>query len=131
MNIVYNAIKTPDGTILESTHRHDYRTYLDKNGYTYMVDGGVAYLRRNIVKEAPATDLSVYLEDGHEKVREFAKWGTYGKTGNEPFRRVALKDMESDHIRAVLKVAQSMASQFRTAFENELKFRGEMVEQSK
>lgn len=131
MNIIYNAIRTPDGKILESTHRHDYRTYLDKNGYTYMVDGGIDYLRRNIVKEAPATDLPVYLEDGHEKVREFAKWGTYGKTGNEPFRYVTLKDMEVEHIKACLRTQPNMAPQYRQAFNDELKFRGEMVEQSK
>lgn len=38
--IVYSAIKTPDGTILESKHVHDYQSYLDANGETYLLDGG-------------------------------------------------------------------------------------------
>ena len=37
--LVYNAIRTPDGTVIESMHRHDYKAYLDKNGKEYMVMG--------------------------------------------------------------------------------------------
>ena len=38
-------MRTPDGTILESKHRHDYVTHLDANGKEYMLDGGLAYVR--------------------------------------------------------------------------------------
>ena len=30
--LVHNALQTPDGTIIESRHRHDYKTYEDANG---------------------------------------------------------------------------------------------------
>ena len=44
--ITKNAIKTPDGTIIESKHRHDFVCHKDKNGNTYCVDGGLDYLKR-------------------------------------------------------------------------------------
>jgi len=43
--IVLNRIKTPDGTILTSYHRHNYVSHID-NGELYAVDGGNDYLRR-------------------------------------------------------------------------------------
>lgn len=120
-HLVYNAIRTPDGTILSSRNRHDYKTHLDANGEEYMVDGGLDYIRRNVTKE-PAEELSVCLEQGHDVVREACKWGTYGKTGSEPFRIVALKDMSDGHIQACLDT-QAMHPNYRTAFCDEIKGR--------
>jgi len=40
MNLIANALRTPDGTVLESKSRHDYKEYIDANGKTYMIDGG-------------------------------------------------------------------------------------------
>jgi len=34
--IILNRIKTPDGTILTSYHRHDYIEYIDDNGLEYI-----------------------------------------------------------------------------------------------
>ena len=45
MSILSNRMRTPDGTILESKHRHDYVTHLDANGREYMLDGGLDYVR--------------------------------------------------------------------------------------
>ena len=38
--ILSNKMRTPDGTILESKHRHDYVTHTDANGKEYMLDSG-------------------------------------------------------------------------------------------
>lgn len=37
---IYKGIKAHDGTILVSHYRHDYKTYTDKEGRFYMIDGG-------------------------------------------------------------------------------------------
>ena len=121
--LVYNAIRTPDGTILESTHRHDYKTYLDKNGKEYMVDGGLEYLRRNIHDDAPFDELSVFLEDGQDKVREVIKWGTYGINGDQPLTRILLKDMSTEHVQACLENVPRMHPAYKEAFKEELKLR--------
>lgn len=44
--ITKNAIKTPDGTIIESKYRHHFVCHKDKNGNIYCVDGGLDYLKR-------------------------------------------------------------------------------------
>lgn len=122
--LVYHAIQTPDGTILESTHRHDYRTHTDSiAGETYMIDGGIDY-RRGSINKVPAKDLSVYISDGHEKVREVVLWGTYGKNGDQPFKRIKLMDMETEHIKACLST-QRMHPGYLAAFNDELMYRGE------
>jgi hypothetical protein len=121
--LVYNAIRTPDGTILESKHRHDYVVYQDKNGKEYMVDGGLEYTRRNVHADAPYEELSVYTTDGHDKVREAIKWGTYGRDGNQPLTYMLLKDMNTEHIRACLENVPSMHPTYKESFKEELKLR--------
>jgi len=121
--LVYNAIRTPDGTVLESKHRHDYVVYQDKNGNEYMVDGGLEYTRRNVHADTPYEELSVYTTDGHDKVREVLKWGTYGIDGNQPLTYITLKDMNIGHIQACLDTQSRMHPTYRQAFEEELKLR--------
>ncbi len=121
--LVYNAIRTPDGTILESFHTHDFKTYVDKNGKEYMVDGGRDYVRRNVHDEAPYEELSVYTTDGHDKVREVLKWGTYGINGDQPLTYIALKDMNTEHIEACLENVPSMHPAYKESFKEELKLR--------
>ena len=121
--LVYNAIRTPDGTVLESKHRHDYVVYVDKNGKEYMVDGGLEYIRRNVHDDAPYEELSVYTTDGHDRVREVVKWGTYGRDGNQPLTYILLKDMNTEHIHACLENVPSMHPAYKKSFKEELKLR--------
>lgn len=122
MKLIYNAIQTPDGTVLVSRHRHDCVIHKDViTGETYMVDGGLDY-RRGIVNDIPAKDLSIYLEDGHDIVRQALAWGTYGKNGDQPLTYVPLVDMETDHIKKCLDIRE-IHPHIRIAFKNELKYR--------
>lgn len=119
-----NAMRTPDGTVIESLFRHDYVTYKDANGETYMVDGGVDYLRRSTNK-IPAEDLSSEeIEGVHEYNRQHFRWGTYGKDGTGPFKQVILMDMDTDHIEAVLET-QKLSDSSKALFEEEIKYRAE------
>ena len=120
---VYSAIQPPDGTILESFNRHDYVTHEDTvSGEHYMLDGGLEYTRGSVNK-VQAKDLSVYTTDPHEKVREYVTWGTYGKDGKQPYRRVKLCDMESEHIQACLDTQHLLRPSLRIVFQTELAFR--------
>lgn len=122
--IVCNRIRTPDGTILESMHRHDYVTYIDANGKEYMVDGGLEYLRRNIHDDAPYQELSVYSDAPHDLISEAFKWGTRGKDGKQPLTYVPLKDLTTDHIEAILETQTHISAHIRKIFLDELDFRG-------
>jgi len=100
--IVLNRIRTPDGTILISYHRHDYKTHLDKNGLEYMVDGGTEYLRRNIHENNGYEELSLYLDDPFEILRENVCRGGRGKDGKQPLTWVPLNQMSDEWVKACI-----------------------------
>ncbi len=104
--LVYNAIRTPDGTLLVSKYRHDFVAHTDKNGEIYQNDGGIDYIRRTINK-IPAEDLSLYTDSPHEKIREVVERGTYGKEENDPFKYVILKDIDDDWLDNIILYEQT------------------------
>jgi len=123
--LLRNAIQTPDGTILESRTRHDYKTYKDVNREVYMVDGGLDYQRRTVNKHAPEIDLSLTEADSHDDLRMHATWGTYGKSGDQPLSYIAIADMETEHIKSVLGTQKNMYPQIRDLMQAELEYRDE------
>lgn len=124
--ILKNAIQTPDGTILHSKTVHDYCTYTDKNGEQYMVDGGNEYLRRN-VNTIPYIDLTIMDDGTHELRREHLLWGkNYTKEGKlmKGTLYVPIKDLDTDHIEAILDGGYSKEGTFyNSVFKEELKYR--------
>jgi len=120
--LVYNAIQTPDGTIIESTSRHEMVTHVDANGNWYMADGGLAYARRGY-DSADYKELAVYSDDPIKTIREVMLWGTYGPLGDQPYIRILLKDMDESHIQAILETQPHISEGYRNAFERELQYR--------
>jgi len=121
--VLLSRIKTPDGTILTSWHRHDYKSHDDANGEQYMIDGGTAYFR-SWVNSVPAENLSQsYKPDDHEHNRQYSYWGTYGKNGDQPLKYVFVKDMETEHIEAVLETQIHITPYTKKIMEEELKYR--------
>ena len=122
MSILSNRMRTPDGTILESRHRHDYVTHLDANGKEYMLDGGLDYVRRSI--SGGEQLLTVYHDDPHEVIRDVVKWGTYGKSGDEPLKYVTIADMDPYHLRACLDTQQkTMRPELVKVMQDEVEYR--------
>jgi hypothetical protein len=119
--LVVNALWTPDGTRLQSYSRYDYKEYVDANGKTYMVDGGLDYIRRSA--NGDEFDASVYLDDEYALVREQVTWGTYGKNGDQPLRWVPVSEMSNDHIQAVLDTQKHMHPNLREVLMMERQYR--------
>ena len=118
--LLYNGLKTPDGTIIESHHRHDYKTYEDANGKTYMIDGGLDYVRCSA--HGDENHMCVWSNDEHELIREHAEWGTYGINGDQPLEYVKIKDMSTEHLEACVKTHQS-PGRMSNVFVAELNYR--------
>ena len=101
--IILNSMRTPDGTVLTSQHRHDYKEYKDKNGKVYIIDGGKDYLRRSA--NGDEVDLSVFYDAPHAEVREHFVWG---RKYNEKMERLSeveyikLKDITDGHLEALV-----------------------------
>lgn len=54
--------------------------------------------------------------------RDVFLWGTFGKSGKEPLKRILLKDMEDSHIEAILNT-QNISEERKEMFRNELNYR--------
>lgn len=120
--LLRNAIQTPDGTVLQSHSRHDYKVYQDANGKEYMVDGGLEYERGS----ANGDELPMYIYDDapHSVARGVVTWGTYGKEGNESLHYKTVADMETGHLEAVLTTQSHIYPQVKKVMLDELTERG-------
>ncbi len=124
--ILYNAIKTPDGTIIESKFTNDYVCHKDANGNTYCVDGGHMYLRRSFSSHPDFEDISEYDDGSHEKRVEYLKWGNnYDKNMNllPCTKWIKIKDMETSHIKSIIDGDFCKDKFYKEVFINELKNR--------
>lgn len=120
--IFRNALRTPDGTVLESFFRHDYRTHKDKvTGKEYMVDGGRSYLRRSA--NGDEMELSVMEMGDHAVDRDLCTWGTRGPDGDKPLEWKPISKLDTDHIEAILETQKHISSDMANILQKELEWR--------
>lgn len=121
---LYNAIKTPDGTVLWCQSGHDFKLYKDTvSGEEYMNDG-MGYGIRRSINIVEFEDLSVWSYDPFEKIRTAKFWGSYGKDGKGEKKIMALQEMEDSHIRAILETQKQLKGSFlEEIFMKELEYR--------
>lgn len=119
--LIANRIQTPDGTVLWSRHTHDFVSYKDKNGETYILDGGNDYIRTT-VNNQPAKSLAVYSDAPYEIIRDFVLRGTWTKDHNHVW--VALCNLSNDHLHNLLEYA-GVSKSFLAYVLKELDYRQE------
>ena len=100
--IVVNIIQTPDGTILQSHHTHDYKSYMDSNGEVYQCDGGIMYLKRS-VNVKPYVDMSLNFDDDYELIRKYHCRGGRGVNGDAELKYVPLESMSNQWLLACVE----------------------------
>lgn len=104
--------------IIESRYRHDFVTC--SCGDT-SVDGGKDYQR---ILGSNWKDMSVYTSDPFEVQREVFTWKTYGKLGENEPKIVLLKNLETQHICAILDTQRHIKGTWvEELMKKELEFR--------
>jgi len=98
MRLAYNAIRMPDGTVLDSTHQHDYQTHTQEDGFFGFIDGGHSYSRYGGTDPSKIQNISLGFDAPHEQLREVFRWGTYGKSGKKNLHYIVLKYIIDEHL---------------------------------
>lgn len=120
--LLYNAIQTPDGTILHSKHRHDFVCHIDANGKKYCIDGGLDY-RRIVGDTNDIKDMCVYDDGKWETRRKYLCWERkYDENMNQlpETEWIPIKDLKTSHIKNILKNVKEIPSIYLTTFKQEL-----------
>lgn len=118
-------MKTPDGTILHSTHRHDMVTHFDKNGKSYMLDGGLDYTRSS--DNGDEEYITCYSDEPFEKIRKYCYRLGYGKKGADDygvFRITFLDKMTDEHLEALMTYC-TPENRFLPFYKKEIEYRKE------
>ena len=127
--ILRNRMRTPDGTMLHSVHRHDYREHQDANGKVYMLDGGLDYVRCSAHGDEEM--FTLMSDDSHEVIREVVTWGTYGREGDQLITHVKIADMYDDHLQACLDTQKAtMRPAMYKAMQDELECRKKLIKRT-
>lgn len=118
---IQNMIRCPDGTILKSTWRHDFKGHTQEDGRYYAVDGGLDYTRI-LHSDDEYTNMQVFDGDPHAYVREVFTWtrcmDAEGNLLDKP-EPILLKDITNDHLTALIKWTENYPEEIHKIFLNE------------
>jgi len=117
--IIANCVMAKDGTIIQSMHRHDYKTYTNDDGTVVVADGGKDYLKRAL----EGIDVSVYEDDHFEVIRRFFCRGGRGIDGTESLTYTPLFKMNDNWLEAVIEYNPN--NYYNKFFQMEIDYRKE------
>jgi len=98
--ILVNLLVCPDGTILKSEYRHDFKSHKgsgEHSGQYSFIEGGTDYVRY-----ANGIPITITDESPFELIRSFVTRGGRGKEGDEILTHVPLKDIDKDWLDAII-----------------------------
>lgn len=126
--LLHNSIMCPDGTVLVSKHQHDFQMHVQEDGREYFVDGGLLYQRIGY-SDNEYTNLCVYSDDPHEKIREYFEWGKRKDDVGKMLDKTAyvkLKDITDDHLLAlIIYTKENYAEEIHKVFVDEIEYRNQ------
>ena len=62
-------------------------------------------------------------DEPFEVIRQHIKWGTHGKSGDQPLQFKPLKNLDDDHIQAILDTQKQISSTLKGYLINEQEYR--------
>lgn len=127
--LLVNKIICPDGTELESRHKHDFVLHVQEDGREYFIDGGLEYQRIGCA-DREYIDCTCYVGDDHGKIREHFTWESFlDADGNNLDRSIfrKLKDITDDHLEALIRFTEEDYPDYiHNLFIEERKYRDEV-----
>lgn len=108
------------GAKLVTRHQHDFQSCDCENKTS--VDGGLSLFGRFGGKDlSKIQHFTITTEDNFETQRFYFERGTRGVNGDKPLHWIKLKDMTTEHIKAVIKYTPD--SPYNEVYKKELKYR--------
>lgn len=115
--LLVNGLITPDGTVLITHHQHDYQSYKDQNGETYIIDGGpFEYGVRISSNTIKAKHFHIYNTDDYSIIRDFFEFNVNYNN------YIKIKDLSLNNIEDLLNI-ENLEKHLIELLHKEIKYR--------
>jgi hypothetical protein len=111
--LIQNAYRIPlndDYYYLNSRYTWDYQS-IELNGETYMIDGGLDYIRKTVNPEQE--DWCLYSDSSSEEINNKLLWGNSINADGSPRKSTLwypIAQLELDHLRAIIRFFEGSES---------------------